>query len=710
MSQKYPGGLITKSPITPSGPYETSTASGIWTLDQQAYWRKLNQWPIAGSVEPDPQFNYVTMLLHGDGTNGAQNNTFLDSSTNAFSITRNGNTTQGSFSPYGSNWSNYFDGDGDYLSIPDSSAFTMGSGDFTVELWFNATSTPSQKGLIGQGNISTPSTCSFFLDISTTTPRFFVLSGSTEYNINSSTDITAGTWNHLAGVRNGNTLYLYLNGVQVGTRSVTGVTINDSTTVLGIGRFGTTSAMDFNGSISNVRIVKGTAVYTSAFTPSTTPLTAITNTVLLTCQSNRFIDNSASPLTITANGTPSVQRFNPFGASTAYSTSVIGGSSFFPTANTGSDNLSIASTSALSFTASDDLTIESWVFLTAQNDYSYICSKGNSSTREYGFTVRASTIEFYWSTNGSLDSSVTASFTFQLGTWYHVAMSKSGTSVRLFVNGTQQGSTGTFTTIYNGSSPFRVGTFMDFTGISHCLAGYLSNLRIVKGTAVYTANFTPPTAPLTAITNTSLLTNFTNGAIFDNAMMNNLETVGNAQISTSVKKYGTGSIAFDGTGDYLTSNAPTNLNAFGTGDFTIEGWFYLNTTASQQVFLDFRLTDSSVAGALYFDGTNVSYYVLGANRISGGTISTSTWYHVAVCRSGTSTKLFINGAQVGSTYTDTNNYICPIGRPYLGALSDGTGTLYYNGYMDDIRITKGYARYTANFTPPTAAFLNIGPT
>ena len=83
----------------------------------------------------DPQFNYVTMLLHGDGTNGAQNNTFLDSSTNNFTITRNGNTTQGSFSPYGSNWSNYFGGTGDYLDV--SLISTLGTGNFTVECWFN---------------------------------------------------------------------------------------------------------------------------------------------------------------------------------------------------------------------------------------------------------------------------------------------------------------------------------------------------------------------------------------------------------------------------------------------------------------------------------------------------------------------------------------------------------------------------------------------
>jgi len=140
MSTQYPGGLITKTPVVPSGPFETDTASGVWTLDQQAYWDKLNLWPTAGNVPKDAQFNYVTMLLHGDGTNGAQNNTFLDSSPNAYTITRVGDTTQGSFSPYGSNWSNYFDGTGDYLSLASNVAFTVGTGDVTIEAWIYCTS------------------------------------------------------------------------------------------------------------------------------------------------------------------------------------------------------------------------------------------------------------------------------------------------------------------------------------------------------------------------------------------------------------------------------------------------------------------------------------------------------------------------------------------------------------------------------------------
>ena len=118
--------------------------------------------------------------------------------------------------------------------------------------------------------------------------------------------------------------------------------------------------------------------------------------------------------------------------------------------------------------------------------------------------------------------------------------------------------------------------------------GYISDARLVNGTCVYTGNFTPPAVPLTAISGTNLLLNFTNAGIYDSAMMNNAITVGAAQISTAQYKFGSSSISFNGTTSYL-SNLNNSLNyAFGSGDFTIEFWLYASTLptnpASAQLF------------------------------------------------------------------------------------------------------------------------------
>ena len=116
---KWLGGIVNKTPTPPTNNYETTPAPGMWNLTQVADLVRQGFWPTAGVQAPDPYFEYVTLLLHGDGTNGAQNNTFLDSSANAFSITRNGNTTQGSFSPYGVNWSGYFQNANGYRLVCD---------------------------------------------------------------------------------------------------------------------------------------------------------------------------------------------------------------------------------------------------------------------------------------------------------------------------------------------------------------------------------------------------------------------------------------------------------------------------------------------------------------------------------------------------------------------------------------------------------------
>ena len=173
---------------------------------------------------------------------------------------------------------------------------------------------------------------------------------------------------------------------------------------------------------------------------------------------------------------------------------------------------------------------------------------------------------------------------------------------------------------------------------------------------------------------------------------------GDAQIDTAIKKMGTASLLLDGTGDYasITSNADFG---FGTDDFTIEGWIYLDATSGVQTFVDLRSgADADTAVWIYADGTDIKTNVGTSTVITGtGALSATTWHHIALSRSTTSTRLFVDGTQVGSTYSDSNNYGAT--KPvYIGAEHDAGGLL--DGNIDDLRIVKGTAVYTAGFTAP----------
>jgi len=637
---------------------------------------------------PDPQFNYVTMLLHGDGTNGAQNNTFLDSSASPLTITRNGNPTQGSFSPYGSNWSNSFiRSASSYITISDSSAFSLGTSDFTIECWIFPTLSGSTQDISGQADSSITTTSRSFLFQINGTGNIIagVWSGSTGYTITSSSAVSFNTWNHIAFVRSSGTLTLYINGVSVGTSSISTASVNDSSNNLSIGRFGERNTAYYDGYVSNFRMVVGTAIYTGSFTPSTTPLTAISGTALLTCADNRFIDDSTNNFAITANGTPSVQRFNPFGTSTAYSTSVIGGSGYFD----GSGDYIYSGTGAALNLSTGDYTIECWFYPTSLNASYTSCVQWNPSINNYLGTVTTNATWY----DGNIEL---VGGTIRSNAWNHIAATRSGTSVKLFLNGA---------VVASGTSSASVGSSTDNvyintnSGGSYQSGGYYSDVRITKGGALYTAAFTPPTAPLTttvASGTVSLLTSMTNGAIYDNAMMNDLETVGNAQISTSVKKYGTGSLAFDGTGDWLT--VPTSQNfAPGVGDWTIECWLYpISGNWAIVTGSNFYINNNS--GTVYVGDASVDI-------IAVSPPSTGVWTHIAVTKSGSTVRLFYDGTQVGSSTTALSTAITTSmvvgGRP--------SSSISTNGYIDDLRITKGYARYTATFTPPTSALSDTGP-
>ena len=642
---------------------------------------------IAAAI--DAYFNNTTLLLNTSSTNGAQNNTFLDSSTNNFTITRNGNTTQGTFTPFSqTGWSNFFDGSSN-LQTPSTSAFNVGTGNFTFEAWIFPTAiTANTLFFVAYGGGGSNGIGIGFQS----TGLWGIVQAGIAWGLTSSTLPTVNQWNHVVACRGGtgtNQTALFLNGTRIATGTYS--TNFSATSTYGIGWDG--SNTKFSGYMSNLRF-NTTDVYgytNSTITVPTTNLSAITGTAILTCQSNRFLDNSTNAFSLTINGTPSVQAFSPFAPTAAYSTSVVGGSGYFD----GTGDYLVTPSDAAFNLSSGDWTIEGWLWLNTNTDDTRFFSVVNSSTDMYGCYVRSKTVYF-----GKIGVGEASFGTVNLNAWNHIAFCKTSTStITCYINGVSTGTTTSYTlpnancTVYIAATPANYA--LSTTN------GYISNFRIVKGTAVYTSTFTPPTAPLTAISNTQLLLSATNSGIYDSTAKNVLETVGNAQVSTTQAKWGTTAIYFDGSGDYLYTPNPCLPN---TGDFTLEMWIYPTSTAGYQLVYS-QYTSGSSGGnfELLWDEFNEKFNVnfRGSTLLtSSSTYSLNAWHHLAIVRSGSTFTMYVDGA---SAATATNSDSILQTASYIGTRS--LFDSYFAGYIDDIRITRGYARYSGStYTVPAAAF------
>jgi hypothetical protein len=633
---------------------------------------------------------------------------FIDDSVNNYTITPSSSTISAQrFSPFNpssvtpTSYSGYFDGSGDYLTVPDNSAWVIDT-DYTIEFWLYSTSFPGQYNNI----ISQRGGASSYWGINYDTSLGWALfwnNGSGETKISRNQNSPLNTWVHIAVVKSGTTGYMFINGTQAGA-TFSFPSISDVSSPLYIGAWYTPG--DYvNGYLSNLRMVKGTAVYTSNFTPSTTPLTAISGTSLLTLQSTTFIDNSTNNFTITGYADAKPTQQNPFGFTSAttngYTVSTIGGSGYFD--GTG-DYLYTPNNSTL-YLSTNNFTIEFWVYGTNFSSTPNLIR----GTNQYSIGIlsgSATSLIYYISSNGStwnLASGVGMGLLNQ-STWNHVALVRNGSIFTPYINGVAGVTTTSASAVYQ-TNGFYLGAEAAGPGAGP-LVGYLSDIRIIVGTSVYTSNFVPPSAPLTAIQNSSLLLNMTSAGIYDAAMMNNMETVGDAKLSTAISKFGGSSMYFDGTGDWLilpitpqTSLGPT---------FTIEAWIYLANTTGTKAIYSQSVANTGGYGYLifYISGTNLGFYVRPytggpETGLLAGTLSATTWTHVAVSVNNTACRIFINGTQVGGTTTIAATTYTPV---YSTVGADIVQGYPMNGYIDDLRVTKGYARYTANFTAPTSAF------
>ena len=394
------------------------------------------------------------------------------------------------------------------------------------------------------------------------------------------------------------------------------------------------------------------------------------------------------------NNTVKVTPFSPFTNSDARTLITDGGSAYFD--GTAGNYLDIPHNAVLEPTG--DFTIEFWAYVTYRSGTQEWYSKG------YGIQIYLSgdkwSVALFATGQGYYVNALTEFVT--ENAWTHVALTRSGNDYRFFINGSLATSVNSTYAPDTATDVLRIGEWSGGSG--YLSYGYMSDVRYLNGTAVYTSAFTPPTAPLTAVTNTETLLNFQDSAIYDYSGINNIDTIG-AQITTAVKKFGTGSVEFNGTSDYLNIPYKSQWD-LSSADFTIEAWAYADALGSwNSIVGQWPQQGGSNSNSFVLEtvGSEMRFYVGRGTDISFnslGAISTGSWDHWAVTREGNTLRGFKNGTLVftNASFSDINS-----AQPDITVGGNVAGAGYWDGYIDDLRITKGVARYTSNFTPPTAA-------
>lgn len=633
-----------------------------------------------------------------------------DASSNNRSITVNGDTKVEPFGPHdydaydasrhGS--SVYFDGSGDYMGIPANDAFSFGAGDFTIEAWVYIDIAGAMTGSIPIVGWDTGSYKIIRLNSSGI---------NVESNSPSNQSFTAAfpeqavtkVWNHIAIVRSGNSFTAYLNG-KGGTPSTYSGNVGNGTDQLNIGY--KSDPVYYKGFMADLRIVKGTAVYTSDFTTPTAPLSAVTNTSLLTCNDAPDVYDASGNMRVALFGVTSANLNTKYTSNIALD----GGTEyvfFHPT--TGSHHNDVTG----------DFTVETWIRLDSSTlVYPYLWiirdlsnTGGPRIIARFGDSGFGYHLQF--EVNGTGFEAVHSVNLTQsdFNTYRHVALTRSNGVVKCFVDGTQY----SFNSGANPSSfPNSTISFsnsitnIDQLYIGYAVDGQMEDFRFTNGVARYP--FIPLRETLTTDASTKFLTGHAS-TITDGSDDNHTITASGAFASGFGPGPGMNSISFDGSNDYLRCDAALDWDGGPGQNFTIEGWAYFNTIESGLMALLGINKASDGNNHLLFGATSANGFVIywdgGPSTPIGVTVNTKKWYHWAVVYTGVRIEVYINGVHVHSV-TDTTATRLQDCTLLIGAEADAAnaGTIgnYLDGYISNFRISSG-KRYTPNFTPPTLELL-----
>ena len=662
-----------------------------------------------------------TALLTGQSSGNTRNTGFIDSvkPSREYNYLSNG-AVQSSFSPYSDRWSVKFDGDSDWLAFPSNSNYEL-DGQFTIEWWFNtsnfAVDTFWQRmvclGIDTAGTVDENDAAPTITFANATNLAF---RGAANIVESSASGLDDGNWHHVAFTRDGsNTLRMYIDGTQTDSATYSTTITGASTQGILFGTFKSVDGRgDFDGYLSDFRIVKGSSLYTGAsFTPPQEPLTAVTGTVAQAFNNNRFYESVQGNANNVKNGYPKVTSYGPYFQSTTYDVDTYIGSGYF---DSSSDVRTMADSDDFDLKNSD-FTIEAWVYMTATDSAEdYVWGQYDTNYRSVNLgIIPDSFMRMYANYDNTTSISTDFSDTVvPTNAWTHVVLERTNGFIKAYVNGVASTTTKAVSTnsIANSPDVYTIGGIGSIGG--NLFGGYISDFRLTNGTAVYGTDFTPPTSPVTTKNSSVLHYKFANAGLYDNTQQFTLEVAGNTTISNDITKYGTGALYFQGDDDYLLTK---ETHEWGDEDFTIEMWWYPTSTARQALFhgswgqdwsigIDYNGGGSPTLG-IWASSSGTNWDLIdadpGGNGIGSETINQNQWNHIAYTRNGTTWTSWVNGVKDVEITSLSGTIANTPARMAIGAWWQLASMSSVHGYIDDFRVTKGIARYTANFTPPTKA-------
>jgi hypothetical protein len=355
--------------------------------------------------------------------------------------------------------------------------------------------------------------------------------------------------------------------------------------------------------------------------------------------------------------------------------------------------------------------VECWFYTQSISGTGVIIDKRVASG--YGplllWRVNAFIVVYMSSNNTSWDmmNNVTIPFTLVNNSWYHLALYRIGGTVYGSINGFVYNLGGSSAIPNDNAGNWYIGT--ETNGSTNPFVGYIADMRFVIGSSVYTtANFIPTTTSLTSITNTQLLLFQTNQAennhrFIDETTRKDMVTrVGDVHMGSFTPFSPIGwSANFNGSTDAISVPAGTDF-AYGTGDFTVEGWVWPQVVSTTPVIWT-QTTSGTNYFVIGFDSTgNIGFT---GTSSGGGTsiygpsvVRLNEWTHFAVTRISGSVRVYVNGLG-GTSTTNTTNFTDTSYVPTMARYTHGG--LPYQGYISNLRVIKGVAAYTGNFTVPT---------